>query len=186
MALFFFISKSSTEAMVSIDISFVACLIGLVLALYALHVEDMHTKDPGFVSLCDFSEKSSCGHVFNTPQGKIWSYLGVIPKGHFLDQPNALYGFIFYNVIATLTFFKKNLVLSHLALALGLFSAVLSVYLGYILMFLIEGKDGTKGGHTCILCMSTWACNFIIFGDTWRKMSKLRKELKESKSKKAN
>lgn len=172
--------------MVSIDVSFVMCVIGAALSMYAVYVEDTHARDPTFVSLCDLSEKSSCGHVFSTEYGKIWSHLGIIPKGHVLDQPNALYGFVFYNVIATLTFFKKSMVFSHLALLLGLFSVVLSAYLGYILAFLIEGKDGSKGGHFCVLCVSTYVCNAAIFVDSYLKLSRLRKEVREAQSKKKN
>lgn len=163
--------------MVSIDVSLVMCVIGAALSMYALYVEDSHARDPTFVSLCDLSEKSSCGHVFSTEYGKIWSYLGIIPKGHVLDQPNALYGFVFYNVIATLTFLKKSVVFSHLALLLGLFSVVLSAYLGYILAFLIEGKDGSKGGHFCVLCVSTYVCNAVIFVDSYLKTARLHRDL---------
>ena len=172
--------------------SLLLSVIGMVLAAYAVHVEIEHErvercKDEKqqdsaeceeYKSLCDFSPEVSCQKVFSSEYGKIWSYLGIIPKGSVLDQPNAVYGFVFYVTIALISvFMKKNPVAAHVALFFGAFSVCLSVYLGYILAFVLQ--------HFCALCVSTYVLNFGIFFDSWSRLSILRTELKEKKSAKA-
>ena len=167
-------------------------VIGMVLAAYAVHVEIEHDrvercKDEKqqdsaeceeYQSLCDLSPNMSCQKVFSSEYGKIWSYLGIIPKGSVLDQPNAVYGFVFYVTIAFISvFMKKNPVAAHVALFFGAFSVCLSFYLGYILAFVLK--------HFCALCVSTYVLNFGIFIDSWSRLSIMRKELKQKMSAKA-
>ena len=156
----------------------------MTLSAYALYVESQHEKymSKEFKSLCDIPPmkifgfelpNSSCSEVFAHPAGKIWSYLGLIPKDSSLDQPNALYGFIFYVVIALTALMRKNIIAAHVALFFGLFSVILSVYLAYILAYVMH--------HFCILCVSTYVVNFSIFFVSLKKLRDLRRELKDKK-----
>jgi|LauGreSuBDMM15SN_2_FD.fasta_scaffold26770_2 vitamin-K-epoxide reductase (warfarin-sensitive) len=159
-----------------VNLSLVFSIAGMALSLYALHVEHESSQDSSFRSLCDFSPEVSCSKVFQSEYGKIWSKLGLIPKDSVLDQPNALYGFVFYCIIATTTFFKKNAIASHVALFFGAASVLLSAYLGYILAFVMK--------HFCALCVSTYVCNGGIFIDSYIKLKARREEIKAEKAKK--
>ena len=75
------------------------CTLGLCLSCYALYVEFQKELDHDYTALCDISETVSCSKVFTSEQGKIWSYLGIIPKDSLLDQPNAAYGVVFYLMV---------------------------------------------------------------------------------------
>ena len=165
--------------------SLVLSVAGMGLSLYALHVESQHDNylHGSFESLCDIKPfkllgfefpKSSCSEVFSHPAGKIWSYLGLIPKDSVLDQPNALYGFVFYVFIAIASFAKKNVAVAHAALLFGTFSVALSAYLAYTLAFVMH--------HFCVLCVSTYVCNTGIFADGYSNLRVLRKAAKERKA----
>lgn len=83
--------------------------------------------------------------VFSLPQGKLLSYFGLVPHGHMLDLPNAMYGAIFY--LQQLVWGRMPL------LVVGAF--VTSVYLAYQLTFVL--------GDLCILCWSTHVINTTLF-----------------------
>jgi len=159
-------------------------LTGMALSLYALHVENHHQdfEEGNFRSACDIEPftllgftfpKSSCSEVFNHPAGRVWSYLGIIPKESVLDQPNALYGFVYYVIIFFTSLMKNNIGAAHVALFFGLFSVLLSGYLAYILAFVMK--------HMCVLCVSTYVCNSGIFFDAYANLKALRQAAKEKK-----
>jgi vitamin-K-epoxide reductase (warfarin-sensitive) len=132
------------------------CILGICLSLYALYVEFQKELDTDYTALCDISETVSCSKVFTSEQGKIWSYLGVIPKDSLLDQPNAAYGVVFYIMVILVdsqpsksNFFNTLLVL------LGTSGVALSLYLGYVLLYVLH--------DTCIVCFGSYVCNFVIF-----------------------
>eukprot|EP00795_Rhopilema_esculentum_P015457 gene15457-6707_t len=55
-------------AMFNALLRFTTCIIGVILSLYALHVEIAKEKDADFKAMCDISEKMSCSKVFNSKQ----------------------------------------------------------------------------------------------------------------------
>jgi vitamin-K-epoxide reductase (warfarin-sensitive) len=94
--------------------------------------------------------------VFHSPQGKIFSYFGVIPKGSVLDQPNALYGCLFYTAIIFTTLPLLPLqIRKYLLLAGTTFGILLSAYLAYVLAFVL--------GDFCIICVSSYVFNTTAF-----------------------
>jgi uncharacterized membrane protein len=132
------------------------CGLGLLLSVYALYVEHMHLVDNDFEALCDISAETSCSDVFSSKQGKVFSYLHIIPENSLLDQPNAFYGSIYYLcfVIFHHIPFRKEIKKTLLMLA-STGSMILSSYLAYTLAFELHKK--------CFLCFSTYICNFILF-----------------------
>lgn len=42
------------------------CLLGILLSLYAFHVEREHARDPSYKALCDVSSSISCSKVFGS------------------------------------------------------------------------------------------------------------------------
>lgn len=42
------------------------CLLGILLSLYAFHVEREHARDPSYTALCDVSGSISCSKVFGS------------------------------------------------------------------------------------------------------------------------
>lgn len=134
----------------------IATVVGSLLSLYAVYVEYEASQNDSFEALCDISDEVSCSKVFTSEYGKIFSYLGIIPKDSIFDQPNALFGFVFY-----LAFLLLYLFLHHndfgklLLLSMGVASMILSAYLSYILAEVL--KD------LCVVCLSTYICNFSLF-----------------------
>ncbi len=94
--------------------------------------------------------------VFASPQGKIFSYFGIIPKGSVLDQPNAFYGCLFYIcIILTTTPILPLSLRKPLLLAGTTFGILLSAYLAYVLAFVLR--------DFCIICVSSYVFNTTAF-----------------------
>lgn len=130
-------------------------LIGLALSLYAVYVEMKKESDSSFEAVCDISETISCSKVFLSEQGKIWSFLGIIPKGSVLDQPNAVYGALFYVMVMILDSIDPSVKSANsLLMALGVAGAGLSAYLAKILVYDLQ--------DTCLVCFGSYVCNTVI------------------------
>ena len=138
-------------------------IFGVVLSLYTLYVEyKAHTAedDNPYVALCDISEKMSCSKVFLSEYGKIFSSLGVIPKDSVFDQPNAVYGILFYCIVLSIGglahFNKISISLAKdILLLCATLSVLLSAYLSYILAEVLQ--------DICVVCFSTYVANFLLF-----------------------
>jgi len=130
--------------------------IGLALSLYALYVEYRASNDETYEAVCDISDQISCSKVFLSEYGKVFSYLGVVPKDSLLDQPNALYGCVYYVLFAFVHFFYRKTPVGQLILQfLTTVSLVLCAYLAYLLTYVLRDK--------CIVCFATYVCNFVLF-----------------------
>jgi hypothetical protein len=143
-----------------------AALLGIILSLYALHVENVQhareeAEDMGeellgeYRSLCDIEALgASCSATFALPEGRMLSYFGLVKEGSPLDVPNALLGVLFYSYVL----FSDNV---GAALrppgGLTLFAASLamssSVFLAYKLMVLRK---------LCLLCLTTHVINLVL------------------------
>lgn len=45
---------------------FLVCLLGILLSLYAFHVEREKARDPSYTAMCDVSSSISCSKVFSS------------------------------------------------------------------------------------------------------------------------
>jgi vitamin-K-epoxide reductase (warfarin-sensitive) len=85
------------------------------------------------------------------------SYFGVVPNGHALDQPNAVLGIAFYGIallLPKMKFIPKGVRTLGMWLA-SCVSCASSAWLGYILVNVLH--------DICIVCVSTYVVNAIIF-----------------------
>lgn len=128
------------------------CVVGFVLAAYALYVEEMSKSHPGFVALCDISSGVSCSKVFSSPYGHM-----------LFGQPNALFGAVYYvaMLIGTSGPFSHHAIFYQLVLLASGGAAAFSVLLAILLR---------KLGDFCILCMATWVVNFALLYLSWTRL----------------
>jgi len=140
-------------------------LIGLGLSLYALHVETQASKDPTYTAFCDLtidSFKMSCSKVFSSKWGKGFGLVeDLLGPEHPLNQKNSVFGIIFYSLIMLLAFINVGFI-AKLQMFLCLLSVGGSVYLGYILYFILQ--------ELCPVCISTYIVNFILFVSSYCKV----------------
>jgi hypothetical protein len=152
--------------------------IGLVLSLYALHVE--HTQAAleaardayessgrgdgtgeeeiifeEYRSLCDIeSLGASCSATFALPEGRMLSYFGLVPAESPLDVPNALLGALYY---AYVLLYSLNVTASVFPPALTFAASCMamssSLFLAYKLLVLKK---------LCLLCWTTHVLNFLL------------------------
>lgn len=130
-------------------------IIGLLISLYAVHIENAST-DNNYHASCDVNEVISCTKALLSEQSHIFAYLGIVPKNSLLDLPNAIYGIVFYLLVLIISrFMNKWIVLLDVLLFISSFSMVLSAYLAYTLVVHMS--------TICVVCLTTHICNFIIF-----------------------
>ncbi|KAL4224377.1 Vitamin K epoxide reductase complex subunit 1-like protein 1 [Mactra antiquata] len=132
----------------------VISVVGMILSVYAYHVETSIHSDPTFRALCDISAKMSCSKVFSSRYGTGFGILEyIVGKDSFLNQPNSVYGMIFYiqsAILATTMTYELVLVqlISSILAGLG------CVYLAYILIYILD--------DFCVVCVSTYVINAIL------------------------
>ncbi len=114
----------------------VAC--GLLLALYAMHVEHKATRNKRYRALCDINDRISCSKAFTSRYGY-----------HF-GISNAVWGVVFYVLVGALLFLEAFWVV----FVLALIATLGSFYLAYFLYFKL--KD------FCIICTGIYLVNLAL------------------------
>ncbi|CAN9509076.1 unnamed protein product [Ophioblennius macclurei] len=130
------------------------CVFGLMLSVYALHVELSRESNPDYRAMCDLGESVSCSKVFTSRWGRGFGLLQfVVTKDSPLNQPNSVLGILFYTLQMGL-----GLSLSKKAAQFLVFASWVSVagslYLASILAFVL--------GDFCMVCVSTYIINFAL------------------------
>lgn len=151
------VSKSTSNGYFLQDfVTLIFVVFGLAISMYAIFVEHKAQLDSEYIALCDLSPSVSCTKVLTSEYAKIFSYLGIFPKDSIFNQPNTIYGILYYVAYGiTYRLFRfydwGKLVLLSLATA----SMVLCAYLAYILT--------VKLADVCIVCYLTYLCNIVLF-----------------------
>ncbi|OCT92309.1 vitamin K epoxide reductase complex subunit 1-like protein 1 [Xenopus laevis] len=133
---------------------YAVCVIGIVLSIYAFHVEREKERDPGYQAVCDFNEWVRCSNVLSSRWGRGFGMLGsIFGKDSLINQPNGLFGLIFY-LLQMLLGMTVSAVAALVLMTSSILSVVGSVYLAYILYFVL--KD------FCVICVTTYLLNCIL------------------------
>jgi len=131
------------------------CLVGFLLSAYALYVELAKSRDPTYTALCDISPRVSCSLVFTSKYG---TGFGIMSKlfgpDSWLNVPNGVFGLFTYPTMF-LTSAVPNLVLARIGVVLGVAGVLMSLYLGYVLFFILE--------DFCVVCISSYVVNILFF-----------------------
>ncbi|OAD54340.1 Vitamin K epoxide reductase complex subunit 1-like protein 1, partial [Eufriesea mexicana] len=125
------------------------CIVGFTLSSYAHYIEKAKEKDDLYEAICDISEHLSCTKAFSSEYGKGF---GIIPETSLLYMPNAVYGLIFYVLIAILSLWNRY-VTSALVVTLGICANIGTIYLASILY---------KLNNVCVVCVSLYVVNAIL------------------------
>uniref|UniRef100_A0A8C8M7H2 vitamin-K-epoxide reductase (warfarin-sensitive) n=1 Tax=Oncorhynchus tshawytscha TaxID=74940 RepID=A0A8C8M7H2_ONCTS len=73
------------------------CVLGILLSLYAYHVETEKARDSNYRAMCDVSNSISCSKVFTSRWGRGFGLLGsIFGIDSAMNQPNSVYGIFFY------------------------------------------------------------------------------------------
>ncbi|KAE8625005.1 hypothetical protein XENTR_v10006128 [Xenopus tropicalis] len=146
---------------------YAVCVLGIVLSIYAFHVEREKERDPGYKAICDFNEWVHCSTVLSSRYwahrlcwappvrwGRGFGMLGsIFGKDSLLNQPNSVFGLVFY-LLQMLLGMTVSAVAALVLMTSSIVSVVGSVYLAYILYFVL--KD------FCVICVTTYLLNFIL------------------------
>lgn len=126
---------------------------GAALCLYALHVE-RNSKDVSYKPLCDFSRNVSCSDVLTSPQAHPLSYIGFVKKDSSFDVPIAALGLVFYILMSTFPFGRRNL--RSIYIGVSTVSVIFSCVLAYGLASVFQ--------KICPVCVGTSMINCAILG----------------------
>ncbi|XP_015922892.1 vitamin K epoxide reductase complex subunit 1 [Parasteatoda tepidariorum] len=132
----------------------ILCISGLILSIYAYHVETKKEEDENYTAMCDISEHMSCTAAFSSKYGKGFGLLQhVLGENSILVQPNSVYGIMFYLGFIPISE-VRNLTVSRLIILVACISNACSVYLAYILMFILY--------DFCVVCVTTYLLNALL------------------------
>ncbi|XP_039612757.1 vitamin K epoxide reductase complex subunit 1-like protein 1 [Polypterus senegalus] len=147
------------------------CLLGILLSVYAYHVQREVTKDPNYVALCDLNDSLSCSKVFTSRWGRGFGLLGsIFGKNSAMNQPNSVYSFAFY-VLQMLLGMTASAMAALILMGTSIVSVIGSLYLSYILYFVL--KD------LCIICITTYTLNFILLILNYKRLVYLNEAWKQ-------
>lgn len=116
----------------------VLAVIGLLLSVYALYVEQRFTKIGAYKPWCDISPRISCTKVLSS------SY------GHLIGIPNSALGIGFYLII----FILASIFGAASVFWLAVFGVVVSIYLAYLSL--------AKLKLFCVVCGGTYLVNILL------------------------
>merc|ERR1712196_493525 len=145
----------------------IVAVLGIVLATYSLYVEHKKSVDPDYEALCDVGW-ASCSKVFTSEYGSLMAFL--VGKDSPLAQPNAFFGLLYYKAmfIADLSPLSAFRTIQLLALFASILGVAASVYLGYILFFVLN--------DICLVCTATYVLNAILFIQSVRRLTPKQKD----------
>ncbi|XP_025130970.1 vitamin K epoxide reductase complex subunit 1-like protein 1 isoform X1 [Bos indicus] len=76
---------------------YAVCAAGILLSIYAYHVEREKERDPEHRALCDLGPWVKCSAALASRWGRGFGLLGsIFGKDGVLNQPNSIFGLIFY------------------------------------------------------------------------------------------
>uniref|UniRef100_F6ZUK6 vitamin-K-epoxide reductase (warfarin-sensitive) n=1 Tax=Equus caballus TaxID=9796 RepID=F6ZUK6_HORSE len=150
---------------------YAVCAAGILLSIYAYHVEREKERDPEHRALCDLGPWVKCSAALASRWGRGFGLLGsIFGKDGVLNQPNSVFGLIFYILQLLLGDYKTicvkrsdsikssgmtaSAVAALILMTSSIVSVVGSLYLAYILYFVLK--------EFCIICVITYMLNFIL------------------------
>ncbi|XP_052868147.1 vitamin K epoxide reductase complex subunit 1 [Anopheles cruzii] len=152
--------------------------VGFVLSLYTSYVEVRAEHDRSYRAMCDISERISCTKVFTSSYGRGFGIVGkLLGQQSPLNVPNGFYGIFYYFLVAVLSF-SDQLRIARINSWLILASNGVSLYLAYLLYFVLQ--------DLCLVCLTTYAINLISLTLSLQKiqiMTRQEQEHDESKRK---
>ncbi|KAF4073031.1 hypothetical protein AMELA_G00254160, partial [Ameiurus melas] len=150
---------------------FLVCLLGILLSVYAFHVEREKSRDANYRAMCDLSNSISCSKVFGSRWGRGFGLFGsIFGNNSAINQPNSVYGLLFY-VFQLLLGMTVSAMAALILMTTSIVSVMGSVYLAYILYFVL--KD------FCIICITTYALNFILLVLNYKRLVYLNEAWKQ-------
>lgn len=130
----------------------ILCFIGITLSLYAFYVETRKDQDPNYRAACDISERMSCSRVLTSRWARGF---GLFDSSSVFNIQDSLYGLVFYCLSLILNQSSSWKMIARLRVILSLLTNFGSVYLGYILYFVLH--------DICLVCCGMYIVNFLLF-----------------------
>ncbi|XP_006880867.1 PREDICTED: vitamin K epoxide reductase complex subunit 1-like protein 1-like [Elephantulus edwardii] len=141
---------------------YAVCAAGILLSIYAYHVEHEKERDPEHRALCDLGPWVKCSAALTSRWGRGFGLLGsIFGKDGVLNQPNSVFGLIFY-ILQLLLGMTASAVAALILMTSSIASVVGSLYLAYILYFVLK--------EFCLICVTTYVLNFILLVVNYKRL----------------
>nr|XP_033800945.1 vitamin K epoxide reductase complex subunit 1 [Geotrypetes seraphini] len=149
------------------------CTVGIVLSVYAYHVETSKESDANYKALCDISSSISCSKVFTSRWGRGFGLLeNFVGWNSVINQPNSVFGIMFYS-LQILLGFVGTIAAAVTLIGTSVVSVAGSLFLAYILFFVLY--------DFCVICVTTYILNFTLFFLNWKRLGYLQLETRKTK-----
>lgn len=129
----------------------ILCLIGISLSLYAFYVETRKSHDPTYQAACDLGTRMSCSRVLTSRWGRGF---GLLPTDSIFNLPDSLFGLMYYCFSLVLNRSNRSERIARLRVILSILTNLGSVYLSYILYFILQ--------DICFVCCGMYVVNFLL------------------------
>lgn len=130
------------------------CACGVFFSCYAIYIARGKTLDENFEASCDIDETISCTSALLSEYSNGFGIVGkILGEDHFLNLPNSYMGLIFFPVLLVLSLSSSSLLLQ-VAISLSLVSTVISAYLIYVLVYVLE--------TICLVCLPVHFINILL------------------------
>lgn len=148
------------------------CFVGFGLTSYAFYVEMKKGQDPSYRAACDIGERMSCSRVLTSRWARGF---GLFDEKSPLNLPDSLYGFIYYCLALLLNQSNRSKNIARLRIFLSILVNCGSIYLGYILYFVLH--------DICLVCCGMYVVNFLLMICNFKLFSLTNDEKNNGKSK---
>lgn len=129
----------------------ICSLIGMGLSFYAFYVETRKSTDPTYRAACDINESMSCSRVLTSRWGRGFGFL---PSDSLFNLPTSIFGLMYYCLTLILNQSVQSKTLARLRVFLSILTNLGSVYLAYILYFVLQ--------DFCFVCFGMYVVNFLL------------------------
>ncbi|CAG5123354.1 unnamed protein product [Candidula unifasciata] len=127
-------------------------VLGVLVCLYALHVEVSKEKDPSYKAMCDISEYMSCSRVLTSQYSQGFGVMHLFfGKNHMLNSRNCNIGLVVFIVHIIICILLPGPIASTIMYCSAFVCVMGSIYLAFILLFVL--KD------VCLVCFATYVIN---------------------------
>ncbi|CAF3168716.1 unnamed protein product [Rotaria socialis] len=133
---------------------------GIIATIYTFYVKKQHDKNPKYKAMCDIGPNASCTRVLTSKYGTGFGIVSVLfGKNSKLNMSNGTLGCMFY-VLQIIIGLIATPLLSKLAMFSSILACVGSLYLAFILAFVL--KD------LCLVCITTYIINAALLWSNYQ------------------
>lgn len=139
-------------------------LIGIGLSLYAFYIETRKSTDPTYRAACDLSESMSCSRVLTSRWARGF---GLFHSDSIFNIPTSVFALVYYCLSLLFNLSYQSKFIARLRVFFSILTNCGSIYLGYILYFILQ--------DFCFVCFGMYIVNLMLLISNLKLLTQTRK-----------